>query len=419
MTSRGRVARVGWVVVGAGIAGMLLACSGLRSNAPFGAPVVIGFPVSLTGRFAPIGQGALNAARLFEQWVNSTGGLRLTPDGGGRPVQILSADDQSNTTVATQLFERMVTVDRADFMFAGYSSGTTLAQAPLAEQHGALTFAWGASADEIWGGGNHFVVGVITPASQYNLALLDALTTVDPRPQRLALLYQDDSFARAVVQGTVAAAPARGMQIVYQAQYPTTPTDLTPFLQAAQAANPDALFVEGHLADAELTAQNAAALPFNAPLMSYGSAAATATWISDLGAAANHTVATSQWEPNLALSPALFDDPRWQGPRFTPQQWRDWYFAAYDTEPDFRAMAAFAGGLALRAAIERAGSFGPTAVRQALVNLDMLSSWGEFDIDATLRQTGHGMVAIQWQNGAKQIIAPPGEATAPIVFPRP
>lgn len=419
MTCRRLAARAAAMLAGAGLAGLLLACSALQSEAPFGEPIVIGFPVSLTGRFAPIGQGALNAARLFAQWVNNTGGIRLTPDGGGRPVQILSADDQSDGATATQLFERMITQDGADFMLASYSSGFTLAEAPLAEQHRVLTLSWGGSADEIWGGGNHFVVGVITTASQYNLALLDALTTLSPRPQRLALLNQDDAFARAVVQGTVAAAPARGLQVVYQDQYPATPTDLTPFLQAAQAANPDALFVEGHLADAELAGQNAAALPFSAPLISYGSAAATATWITDLGAAADNTIATSQWEPNLALSPALFNDPRWQGPRFNPAQWRNWYFSVYGTEPDFRAMAAFAGGLALRAAIERAGSLDAVAVRQAMVNLEMLSSWGRFDIDATLKQTGHSMVAIQWQQGTKQIIAPPDEATASIVFPRP
>lgn len=408
------------LLVGLAGLGWLVACGGLGGGPfPTGLNVVIGLPASLSGRHAPIGQGAVNALQLYETWVNQQGGIWVADQGRRVPVRIVVADDRSDPSTAATVYQQLVTTQAARFMMASYSSALALAQAPQAEQRGILTFCWGSSADEIWQQGYRQMVGVLTPASTYNDRLLELLARQTPVPRRIALLYQDDPYARAVAAGTTARAAALGLTVVHSAVYPAEPADLSPFLLAAQAANADALLVEGHLADALLAAQQRVDFGIRSSLASFGSAAAASGWAASLGAAAQHTVGVSQWEASLPLAEETFRDARWFGPRWTPAEWRNQYVARFGAEPDYRAVACFAAALALQQAIERANTLRTDRVRAKLLNLDQLSTFGRFRLDATMNQAGHETVVVQWQNGAKQVVWPAAQQTAPLIYPLP
>lgn len=381
-------------------------------------PIVIGYPASLTGRFEQLGQAGLDGLQLFEQWVNEEGGVQVGDQ--KRPVEIIFADDKSEKDTAQRLFERFIKEDGAQFMMASYSSGLTLSQAPIAEANQTITFGWGAASDDIWRQGFQYVVGGITPSSLYDGSFLNLLTTLDPKPQRLAVVYKDNPFTTAIAEGTIERAEELGFEIVFQDKYPEDATDLSPILLRAQEANPDVLFVESHFQDGALAAKQVAEMQFDAKLHAYGSASATTAWSEQLGAAAEYTTGASQWEPNMPIDPALFDDPTWYGPKMSPQEWADWFEGEYDYTPDFRAMQMFATGLALQAAIEDAGTTETAAVLDSLKELDITTTFGRFKIDPeTLKQVGHDMVAIQWQNGEKQVIAPPAFKTADVIYPVP
>lgn len=381
--------------------------------------VVIGYPASLTGRFEQLGKAGLNGLQLFETWVNEEEG-GITVKDQKLPVEIIFADDKSEKDTAQRLFEKFIKEDGAQFMMASYSSGLTLSQAPIAEANQTITFGWGAASDDIWEQGFGYVVGGITPSSLYDGSFLDLLTTLDPKPQRLAVVYKDNPFTTAIAEGTIERAEELGFEVVFQDKYPEDATDLSPILLRAQEANPDVLFVESHFQDGALAAKQVAEMQFDAKLHAYGSASATTAWAEQLGEAAEYTTGASQWEPNMPIDPALFDDPQWYGPQMSPQEWADWFEGEYDYTPDFRAMQMFATGLALKAAIEDAGTTETAAVLDSLKELDIITTFGRFKIDPeTLKQVGHEMVAIQWQEGEKQVIAPPAFKTADVIYPVP
>jgi branched-chain amino acid transport system substrate-binding protein len=381
-------------------------------------PIVIGYPASLTGQFEQLGQAGLDGLQLYKSWANEEGGIQVGDQ--QRPVEIIFADDKSEKETAIRLFEKFVKEDGADFMMASYSSGLTLSQAPVAEANQVITIGWGAASDDIWDQGFSYMVGGITPSSQYDYGILNMLENLDPKPQRLAVVYKDNPFTTAIAEGTIARAQEMGFDIVFQDKYPENATDLSPILLRAQESDPDVLFVESHFQDGALAAKQVAEMEFDVDLPAYGSASATTTWEEQLGEAAQYTVGASQWEPNMPIDEALFDDPRWFGPKMSPQEWADWFEGEYDYTPDFRAMQMFASALAFQAAIEDAGTTDTAAVLDSLKSLDMITTFGHFKIDPdTLKQVGHEMVAIQWQDGQKQVIAPPEFKTADVIYPVP
>jgi branched-chain amino acid transport system substrate-binding protein len=378
--------------------------------------IVIGIPASLTGQFEALGKQGLDGLNMFADWVNNEkGGI----DVGGTmlPVRIVSGDDRSDKDTALRLFEKLVNEDGADFMFASYSSGLTLAQAPLAEQLDVVTMAWGASSDDIWQQGFTRIVGVYTPASQYDHSLLDYVTTTEPVAETIAIIYKEDPFTVSEGEGAIAKAEELGLDIVFQDTYPAEATDLSPILTQAAAEDPDVILVVAHFQDGALAARQMVEQGIDPAASSFGSGAATTGWWDELGEVAQGTFGPAQWEPSQTVDPAAFDADNWVGPQVTPTEFSEQYSTAYGYEPDYRGGLAFHAGLALMAAIEAAGSLDTQAVIDAFMELDIQSMGGGFRVDETLNQVGHTMLTIQWQDGEKVIVAPAENATGEAIYP--
>jgi branched-chain amino acid transport system substrate-binding protein len=379
--------------------------------------IVIGIPASLTGQYEALGRQGLDGLQMFADWVNEElGGI----DVGGEqlPVRIVFGDDRSDQDTALRLFEKLVRDDGADFMFASYSSGLTLAQGPLADQLDVVTMAWGASSDDIWEQGFTRMVGVYAPASQYDHSLLDFVAQADPAAQTVSIVYKDDPFTVAEAEGARAKAEELGLEVTYFDKYPATATDLSPILTQAWEPQPDVFLVVAHFQDGALGARQMQELGIDPRASSFGSGAATTEWWDELGEAAQGTFGPAQWEPSQAIDEAAFDEPNWVGPELTPSEWAQQFEERFDYEPDYRAGLSFASGLALMAAIEEAGSIETEAVIEAVKGLDIQNMGGGFRVDPeTLMQVGHDILTIQWQDGEKVIIAPEEAANGSAIYP--
>jgi branched-chain amino acid transport system substrate-binding protein len=379
--------------------------------------IVIGIPASLTGQFEALGKQGLDGLNMFADWVNNEkGGI----DVGGTmlPVRIVFGDDRSDKDTALRLFEKLVNEDGAHFMFASYSSGLTLAQAPLSEQLDVVTMAWGASSDDIWQQGFTRVVGVYTPASQYDHSLLEFVVNANPAAETVAIVYKDDPFTVSEAEGAHAKAEELGLEVVFFDRYPVEATDLSPILTQAWDTDPDVILVSAHFQDGALAAQQMNELGITPMAASFGSGAATTGWWDQLADSAQATFGPAQWEPSQAVDPAAFEADNWVGPQLTPEEFTQQFADEFGYEPDYRGGLVFHAGLALMQAIENAGTLETAAVIEAFKSLDIQSFGGGFDVDPeTLNQIGHAMVTIQWQDGEKVIVAPAEYANAEAVYP--
>ncbi len=382
--------------------------------------ILIGEPATLSGKYAKAGEQAAGGIQGIVDWVNNTyGGVKL--NGKKIPLEYIKYDCESKKEAVTSLLERLITVDKVHFTFAPYTSGLTLAGAPVAEKYKKVYMDHGGASNKIFRQGFQYIVQTIGPASNYHRGTLNMIHKRDPSAKRIALVYEDDEFARDVMAGAEEHATKIGFDIVFKRTYTKGVTDLTPLLSALKAANPDIIIGGGHFEDGQLFNRQLADMDINPKAFSLIASATLPAFYEALTTNAEGVMGPSHWEYGVTFSEegAKKYGRTWIGPS------QDEFVALFkkalgkDILPDYHAAEAGAAVLALVLAIEKAQSLDSLPVRKALGDLTFMSFYGGWDVDDTGLQIGHDMVDIQWQDGKRVIVWPEDAKTGELVYPMP
>jgi hypothetical protein len=124
--------------------------------------LVIGHPACMSGKYAKAGEQAIGGIEACVAWVNDVhGGVSI----GDRkvPLEYKYYDSESKKEGVTSLIERLITVDKVNVVFSSYSSGLTLAGAPVAERYGTVFMDHGGASDRIFQQGFQYTVQTIGP----------------------------------------------------------------------------------------------------------------------------------------------------------------------------------------------------------------------------------------------------------------
>jgi branched-chain amino acid transport system substrate-binding protein len=405
-----------------GIVGLVIA--GIALSAPFAfakdSEIILGHPACLSGKYAKAGEQAVGGIKAAVDWVNeSRGGINVK----GEKAKLVYKyyDCESKKESVTSLLERLITSDKVNFTFAPYSSGLTLAGAPVAEKYGMIYMDHGGASDKIFKQGFEYIVQTIGPGSRYHAGTLEMVKKLDPGVKKVALAYEDSEFARSVMNGAEAKAKELGFDIVFKRTYPAKVTDLTPLLSDLKASNPEIIIGGGHFEDGQLLNRQLADLGIQPKLLSLIAAATLPAFGEALGEFAEGVMGPSHWEYGVTFSQAGAKKlgKTWIGPS------QDEYVALFkkavgkDMIPDYHAAEASAAVLSLVLAVEKANTLESDAVRETLGGLEFMSFYGGWDIDSNGMQIGHSMVDVQWQKGNRVIIWPEAAQTGKPVFPKP
>ncbi|MDY7042182.1 MAG: amino acid ABC transporter substrate-binding protein [Chloroflexota bacterium] len=397
------------------------------SAAPTTKTVVIGFTASQTGKYNVSSTRQVNGLQLWMDQVNADGGIKLS-DGTAVMFKAVSYDDESNKDRVQELYTRLATEDNADFLISPYSSGLTAAAAVIAEQYGKVMITTGAASDATYKEGYTLVFQAYTPASRYLTGAVDLLAKLDPSVKKIAFVYENDKFSTDVVTAAKEYAESLGYEIVLFEGYDSGTTDFGPFINKIEAAAPGALMGGGHFQDGSTFGrqihEKGVAINFLALLV-----APPEPDFADLGDAALGIIGPSQWEPLAAFTPESAEEAGLEWFGALGDEFVQTYEAAYDgEEPSYHSSGGYAAGLILQKAIVDADSVDPTAVKEAMDNMDMLSFYGRIKFETSAEahglQIGHDMVYIQWQkddagNLVKQVVWPLEGATAETIYPKP
>ncbi|MBW2606793.1 MAG: amino acid ABC transporter substrate-binding protein [Deltaproteobacteria bacterium] len=384
--------------------------------------IVVGHPACLSGKYAKAGEQAIGGIKACIDWVNNVyGGVLI---GGKRiPIEYKYYDSESKKEGVTSLIERLITVNKVNVVFSSYSSGLTLAGAPVAERYNMLYMDHGGASDRIFQQGFQYIVQTIGPGSRYHVGTLDMVHHVDPKAKRVALAYEDSEFARMTMRGAEKHATDLGFEIVFKRTYPKGVTDLTPLLSDLKARKPDIVIGGGHYEDGQLFTRQMADLDINVKALSLVASVTLPAYYESLGGRlAEGVMGPSHWEYGVTFSPegAKKAGLDWIGPS------QDEFVSLFkkalgkDMIPEYHAAEAGAQVLAYVKAVENINSVDPGKVRAALGKLKFMSFYGGWDVDDTGMQIGHSMIDMQWQEGGKRVIVWPLEAaTGKLVYPKP
>ncbi len=385
--------------------------------------IVIGFTMSQTGKLNAESAEQYRGLLLWQKWVNSQGGIYVKALKKKLPVKFVYYDDESSKDRVQQLYVRLISKDKADFLISPYSSGLTASAAVIAEQYGKIMMATGAASDSIFNKGYMHVFQIYTPASRYLTGALDLLKAVDPKAKKVAIVYEQSNFAKAVATAAKKYAEKHGFKVVLFESYAKGTTDFTSFLNKIAAKRPDAIIGGGHFADGETFARQIFEQRIKVKLVSLLVAPAVPKF-AEIGKAALYVTAPSQWEPKAKYTEASAKKLgiSWYGPTAS------WFVKTYEKEykeaPGYHAAGGFIAGLVLQKAIEDAGCLDAEKVRKALEKMDIMTFYGRIKFETGKyygRQIGHDMVYLQWQEKGgklvKEVVWPEHAASARLVYP--
>ena len=374
--------------------------------------ITIGFTTSQTG---PLNVDSLGLVRGYELWrdeVNAAGGIKA--GGKSYKVNFVSYDDQSVGGRVQQLYTRLVNQDRAQFLFSPYSSGLTAPAAIITEQYGKIMVDAGGAEEKPFQLGNKNLFMVITSASHYLSGAVEALKSKNPHA-KIAMVYSDDPFSKAVLTATKQQAEAAGMEVVMYESYAPSTTDFGPIVNKIISSNADAFMGGGHYSDGATLARQMYDQKANMKWVSILVAPGDDKF-GELGPAALGVTVPSQWEIQVSYKPQF-------GP--TTPQFAKAFEDKFHAKADYHAASGYTAGQILQHAIEQANSIEPEKVTAALNATDVTTFFGHIKFASDPGHHGlqmaHEMVLAQWQkvNGkpGRQVVWPLEAKSGDLIYP--
>ena len=361
------------------------------------------------GQFRTQGKQALAGLQAWAEDANAAGGIVVDCYGASLPVSVVHYDDASSPAQVREVTERLIATDHVDILMGPYSGVLARAAAQVAEGHGMLLWNQGGASDNVYRRGNRWVVGILTPASEYLAGLLPMVREKDRHAATLAILRASSGeFPRAVTSGVERSAKELGFQVSLHIEYDTSQTDFGEIVGLVQRALPHVLVAVGRI-DNDLAL--ARELANRSPAI--GAVAVAATPIQQfrdaLGAEAEGFLGPSQWEPGA-------DNPEDYGP--SSREVLESLGRRGHPDPDYPMVQAYAAGLVAQRCVEVAGTLESAALRETAGDLDFSTFYGRFKIDpATGRQIGRPVVIVQWQSGRKVVVWPPERSQSQLQYP--
>ncbi|MDA8110319.1 MAG: amino acid ABC transporter substrate-binding protein [Betaproteobacteria bacterium] len=356
----------------------------------------------------------MRGSELWRDEVNAKGGIKV----GNKhyKVRFVEYDDQSQGGRVQQLYTRLILQDKSQFLFSPYSSGLVATAAVISEQYGKIMLIGGGAEGKTYELGNKYLFQCITPADQYLSGAIAELKEHNPHA-KVAFVYSDDPFSKAVVAAAREQAKQAGFTEVLDESYPPSTTDFTAIINKIISSGADTFLGGGHYSDGATLARQLhdqkAGMKWVSILV-----APDSEKFKTLGAAANGITVPSQWEPQVKYKPQF-------GPSIA--EFTSEYTLKYKDLPDYHAASGYQVGLLLQHAIEQARSIEPDKVAAALNKIDATTFFGrtKFATDPGHHglQIAHQMVLAQWQMKGgklvKEMVWPDAARTASVVYPLP
>ncbi|HEY3426036.1 MAG TPA: amino acid ABC transporter substrate-binding protein, partial [Negativicutes bacterium] len=336
-------------------------------------------------------------------------------------VKLIFADDQSDPNAGADAAQRMITSENVDFILGPYTSGVTMAVAPILEKYKVPMITGSAESPLIWKQKFKYTFGTIPAVDLTGSNPISTLTKdVQPTPKTIAILGVNDPFSKSVAEAFKAAAEKEGLQVV---KYDIVPagTDFTPLISAIKGLNPDILAVGGHEKEHMeiIKAAKSLGLMPKVFLMHYG--ITTPDFIKNLGKDSDYVMGATVWTPSLEYKDDVFGSNK---------EYVEAARIRYGTTPDYTEAGCAVTGEIFTAALAKINA--PPALNEEQRE-KLVKALEEVKLENTLygpiqfatdgnwyhNNTGLKALTIQLMNGEQVIVGPKDVRQKEPVYPVP
>ncbi len=276
---------------------LLPAFSSLPASAQGKAPIRIGFSIAQTGPLSGAGKSGLLALQMWRDDVNAAGGLL------GRPVELVVYDDQTNPSTAPGLYTKLLDVDKVDLLIGPYGTNVTAPIMPLVKRRDQLLIGnFPLNVNATVRHDKFFNNMPVASGRDWAAPYFDIAAKLGAR--KIAILAADAEFAQSLAEGARAELAQRGLELVYDQNYPPNTVDFSSVMRAMRARRPEAIFVASYPPDsaAIIRALNEIGVDEGVKLFGGGMVGLQfATLMESLGPLLNGVVNYTFWAPEKTM----------------------------------------------------------------------------------------------------------------------
>lgn len=362
----------------------------------------VGVSISLSGPFGGLGQEAKAGMEYAIADINKAGGISVA-EGANLPVRLVAYDDKSDQTTSVGNNERLITVDKVDFLLGHVATPIIMANAGIAEKYGVPYLTAGITHPEVHNGNMFKWTWVVFHRSELQYApVREMFNTIAPGVTKKAVHMKENTVLGEIIDKyEIPGFRAAGWETA-TIPYTAGSKDYTDLILKVKQANPSVLLGAPTPVDAIAIIKQMKELAYSPPLVVWPRGASVIQFRDALGPDADYVADAVGWSPNV----------NYPGNRELSERYR---------KATGRVAAAVLGpsyacAQVLFDAVKRSGTLDKAKVRQAIQKTDLMTVNGRL----TFPEKGSPIVKVlinQWQKGKYLTVWPPDLADAKPLFP--
>ena len=320
--------------------------------------VKIGFNVPLTGFAAADGKSALNGAKLAVKQANQAGGIN------GKMIELVVYDDQASPKQAVPISNKLIEKDKVVAAISGSYSGATRAAAGVFQSAEIPYISAYAVHPEITKAGNYvFRTSFMGEVQGRAGAKLIGATL---QRKRVVLITLKNDFGKSLAAGFKEAAGQFNLEIVNEYEYSIRDRQFGPIVAKVKADAPEAIYATGYFFTAGPLVSQLRAAGITVPVIGqegYDSE----QFIKIAGKASEGTIITTSLDRDSKSSET--------------RSFISEFEAMAGHKVDMVAASGHTAMKVLVAAMKKAGTTSPSAIRNAIAQTNLVASTGSISFN--------------------------------------
>ncbi|MHB8880970.1 MAG: ABC transporter substrate-binding protein [Thermodesulfovibrionales bacterium] len=385
------------------VALVTLLLSGLFSSTLFAADTFdLVIPLPLTGKTAKFGEMMKRSYEMAAEEINAKGGVKK------KKIALSFEDSGAKPETARAIVEKLIDTKKQPIIVGEYTSACAKAVAAVAEERKTPYLVVASADDDITQKKYKYVFRQNPVNAHYSDSLIDFIAKV-VKPKTMVILYESSAFGTSGAEAMAKDAQKAGIKVLLKEKYEAGSVDFKPLLSKVKATQADVIYMVSYVMDASLLMKQIKELRIDAKLFAGGAAGfAIPEFIDNAKEAAEYVITATLWTPQLKYPGA--------------KQYADKYKAKYKDFPSYHGASAYSAIYVVKDALERAKSWTPAGIRDALKATNTTTAFGPVrfeDKEGYQNQNFTDTFVLQVIKGEHETIWPEKYANKKYIFPIP
>lgn len=259
--------------------------------------IKIGVNFSITGKFAGFYKIMGDWENALIKVINDRGGIYVEEYGTRLPIKVIWYDDRSDPPTTMKLYEKLVNVDKVDFLIGPTASPMAMAGSTVAEKYKIPMVFTSSNDPKLFNRGLRWITGSLDtgiPWSRPYFTMLKEQTDA----KKVAILTEDTVWPQGIRKGVLLITKKLGFDIVFDKFAPADTKDFTSVIGQLKRANPDVVYVPA-FAPVFTTFFKQVLSQGYKPKGLHGTAGVSAGFLNAVGKGANYVTGDGYWIPGI------------------------------------------------------------------------------------------------------------------------